>query len=191
MASLSYRTKIDLGVSVVVMAIGGFFAYQVSLIETLSENLVGPKAFPYFLSVAMIVLGALVGVAALYFNFVRDNEGNDGDGGAEADAEDKFGFADSDKKRVIEVIAMGFVYIWLFHAFGYIIATFISLLLMLLVFRNKKLSTILILSVVGTAAYDYLFMNLMGLYDPPGEYFDLQRFMENPSLSELTRKLPF
>lgn len=188
MARLSYKAKIDLGVAVVVIAIGAFFAYQVSLIETLSENLVGPRAFPYFLSVAMIVLGVLVAVSALYFDARRSRATAEGD--PEAAAEEKFGFADADLTRVAEVIAMGFVYVWLFHAFGYIISTFLSLFLMLLVFRNRKLSTILILSVIGTAAYDYLFMNLMGLYDPPGEYFDLQRFMEDPSLEELTRKLP-
>ena len=172
MDRLRYRTKIDIGVSVITIAIGAFFLYQVSLIETLQSDAIGPSLFPNFLALAMIALGVLIGASALLFNATarRANEAHS----IEEEAEETFGFRDSDIKRVSAVIFMGFVYIALFYAFGYLISTFLSLALMLLVFGNRRPLQILILSVIGALAYDYVFMNLMGLYDPPGALFDLQ-----------------
>lgn len=187
MGRLRYRTKIDLGVAFVTIAVGCFFAYQVSKIDTLSENAVGPAYFPAILSVLMIGLGVLVGASALYFNStVKRVTGEADDAGDE-----KFGFRDSDITRVSLVVAMGFVYIALFYGFGYFIATFISLALMLVVFGNRNLLLICVLSLVGALAYQYVFMGLMGLHDPAGLYFDQGRFLDNPSWEELTRKLPF
>ncbi|MGI9479035.1 MAG: tripartite tricarboxylate transporter TctB family protein [Hyphomicrobiaceae bacterium] len=186
MGRIRYRTKIDLGVAAVTIALGLFFAYNVYKIETLSENAIGPAYFPAILSTLMIGLGVLVGASALFFNSTVQKvtgEAEDGD--------EKFGFRDSDITRVVLVVAMGFVYIALFYAFGYFIATFISLALMLLVFGNRNIGLILALSVIGALAYQYVFMGLMGLYDPAGLYFDQGRFLENPSWHELTRKLPF
>ena len=68
MASLRYRAKIDLGVAAITVAIGAFFTYQVSLIEAVQVDAIGPQLLPYFLSISMIVLGVWVGVASLYFN---------------------------------------------------------------------------------------------------------------------------
>lgn len=187
MGRLRYRTKIDLGVSIITMAIGAFFAYQVSKIETLSENAIGPAYFPAILAGLMIGLGALIGVSALYFNSsVKKVTGEPEEAGDE-----KFGFRDSDIMRVVEVVGLGFLYIALFYAFGYFIATFLSLLLMLLVFGNRNIAVVLLLSIVGALVYQYVFMGLMGLHDPPGLYFDQGRFLDNPSWEELTRKLPF
>jgi len=187
MGRLRYRTKIDLGVAAITIALGAFFAFQVSKIETLSENAIGPAYFPALLAGLMIGLGILVGVSALYFNSnVKKVTGE-----AEEAGDEKFGFRDSDITRVCLVIGMGFVYIALFYGFGYFIATFLSLALMLLVFGNRNFVLIAVLSLVGAIAYQYLFMGLMGLHDPAGLYFDQGRFLENPTWEELTRKLPF
>jgi len=136
------------------------------------------------------VLGVWVGVASLYFN-ARPKGLDEESDAAQVAAEENFGFRDSDLGKVTAVIAMGFVYIGLFHVLGYIISTMISMALMMLVFGNRKPLQIIVMSIVAAFAYDYVFMNLMGLYDPPGEWFDLTRFLEDPSLEELTRKLPF
>lgn len=187
MTRLRYRTKIDLGVSAIAILLGLFFTYQVSLIETLSENDIGPSFFPYILSFTMIGLGVLVGVSALMYNATVKRV----TGEAEEGEEEKFGFRDSDIARVAAVVAMGFVYIGLFYALGYLISTLLSLMLMLVVFGNRHIGTIVLLSIVGALVYNYVFIGLMGLHDPPGLYFDLNRFLENPSWQELTRKLPF
>ena len=64
---------------------------------------------------------------------------------------------DSDLGKVIAVIAMGFVYIGLFHVLGYIISTMISMALMMLVFGNRKPLQIIVMSIVAAFAYDYVF----------------------------------
>ena len=185
MTRLRYRTKIDLGVSALTIVLGLFFTYQVSLIETLSENDIGPSFFPYILSFTMIGLGLLVGISALIYNpTVKRVTGE-----AEEGEEEKFGFRDSDIVRIVSVVAMGFVYIGLFYAFGYFLSTLFSLMLMLLVFGNRNMALILVLSIVGAVVYNYVFIGLMGLHDPPGLLFDLNRFLENPSWAELTRKV--
>ncbi len=190
MASLRYRAKVDLGVAAITVAIGAFFTYQVSLIEAVQVDAIGPQLLPYFLSISMIVLGVWVGIASLYFNAQPKGSEEESDA-AHAAAEENFGFRDSDLGKVFAVIAMGFIYIGLFHILGYLISTIISMALMMLVFGNRKPLQIIVMSLAAAFAYDYVFMNLMGLYDPPGEWFDLTRFLENPSLEELTRKLPF
>ena len=188
MTRLRYRTKVDLGVAIGTIAIGAFFAYQVSLIEAVAQDAIGPRLIPYFLSISMIVLGVLIAISALYYNASRAAAAAS-DALHAAEPEEDFGFRDSDMLRVFAVIGMGFVYIALFTALGYVISTVLSLALMLLVFGNRKIATIVILSIVGAVIYDYVFMGLMGLHDPPGAFFDLDRFMDNPSWHELTRKL--
>ena len=62
MTRLRYRTKIDLGVAAVTIVIGAFFTYQVSLVESIAEDAIGPRMIPYFLSIAMMVLGLIIGI---------------------------------------------------------------------------------------------------------------------------------
>ncbi|MGI9426165.1 MAG: tripartite tricarboxylate transporter TctB family protein [Hyphomicrobiaceae bacterium] len=190
MARLRYRTRIDLGVSAVTITVGAFFLYQVSIIESVQTDAIGPNLIPFFLATSMIVLGVLVGLSALYYNS-NQAAATATDALHSAEPDEDFGFRDSDMVRVVAVVVMGFVYIGLFWASGYIISTFLSLVLMLLVFGNRQLATIVVLSVAGALVYNYIFMGLMGLHDPPGAYLDLERFLEDPSWKELTRKLAF
>lgn len=175
MTRLQYRTKVDLGVALVTTAVGAFFTYHVSLIEAVSEDAIGPRMIPYFLSITMMVLGGFVGLTALLRN---DPALADEPAPQPVLTGDSFGFRDSDIAKMVAVVAMGAVYIWLFYAIGYVLSTAVSLALMLVVFGNRNVKTVVVLSIVGALAYDYLFMNLMGLYDPPGEYFDLQEFLD-------------
>ena len=62
MSRLRYRTKIDLGVAAVTILVGAFFTYQVSLVESIAEDAIGPRMIPYFLSIAMMFLGFIIGV---------------------------------------------------------------------------------------------------------------------------------
>jgi hypothetical protein len=56
MSKLHYKTKVDLVVAAVTVAIGCFFTYQVSLIESIAEDAIGPRMIPYFLSITMVAL---------------------------------------------------------------------------------------------------------------------------------------
>lgn len=191
MATLSYRGKVDLGVAAGVILIGLFFLWQALIISMgLADDVVGPRAVPIFLAATLIALGVLIGIFAL---FERKRAGADapqalpeGETAASLEAkqaaEEDFGFLDSDLKRVFAVIGLGFVYIALFYALGYLLATFISLALMLFVFGNRNILVVLAASLAGALIYQYVFMGLMGLYDPPGQLFDLNAALQASGL---------
>ena len=175
--TLRYRTKIDLGVAVVTVAVGAFFLYQSMLTESIENDVVGPRLVPNFIAIMMMILGAIVGISALYFNSIKSSElGTDV---LHADEPDEaFGFRDSDILRVAGIVLMGIVFLGLFEAFGYLIATLISLVLMLLIFGNRSLKVIAVLSIVGALVYNYVFMGLMNLHNPAGSLIDLQPYAE-------------
>ena len=187
MSRIRYRTKVDLCVAAGTIVIGLFFIYQASLIDTLSDHAVGPSAGPLFLAAAMLAMGVLIGASALYFNADR---GGVNDALHANEPEEDFGFRDSDLKRVVAVVALGFVYIFLFHSLGYLISTLVVIPMVLWAFGNRRAGQIAVLAVAGALAYDYVFMGLMGLHDPAGAYFDLEDFLANPSWETLTNKLP-
>ena len=91
-----------------------------SLVESIAEDAIGPRMIPYFLSIAMMVLGFIISVSALVANKSLVAFADEQHSIAE-ESDDGFGFRDSDMTRVVAVVGMGFVYIWLFWAFGYVI----------------------------------------------------------------------
>ncbi|MGI9571518.1 MAG: tripartite tricarboxylate transporter TctB family protein [Desulfobulbia bacterium] len=172
-----YRTKVDLGVSLVTMAVGAFFLYQSILTESIEDDVIGPRLVPNFLSIMMIVLGLLIGISALIYSSKKSTEfAPDSLHGEEP--EESFGFRDSDIKRVAGIVFMGFLFLAFFNAFGYLIATFLSLMLMLLLFGNRSVKVIVTLSIVGALIYNYIFMGLMNLHNPGGSIIDLQPYAE-------------
>ncbi len=173
MGQLRYRTKINLGVAGTTILVGLFFLYQAMSIESYSGDSVGPKMLPEFISVLMIALGLLVGVTALVLNSGLPPMKQEAIDIADASG-DQFGFRDSNLIRIAAVIGTGVAYVVLFHAFGYFVATFLSFVLILLAFGSRNILQIMLISLVGTLIYNFLFMNLMGLYDPPGVLFNFQ-----------------
>jgi hypothetical protein len=169
MSTLSYRTKIELGVTAVVIVTGLFFAVLAWDINPKSHE-IGPRAVPMFIATMMILLGALIAFVAMRFNSIEN-------GNASADddiyEEDDYGFADADITRVFSVIGCGIVYIIIFIAAGYFVATMASLFLIMVAFGNRNPRTLILVPVIGTAVYQYVFMGLMGLHDPAGELLDV------------------
>lgn len=76
--------------------------------------------------------------------------------------------------RMAAIIAIGFAYIWLFSATGYLIATAIAMALLLVVFGTSSVGKVAVLTIGGTAAYYIIFIRLMGIYDPPGWLINLE-----------------
>lgn len=158
---MSYRTRIDLGVACIVIAIGLVFLWQALLIDPKSHEAVGPRAVPMFLAVTMIVLGAAIGIGSL------------GSSGTRPEHED-FGFGDSDILRVAAIVAVGAVFLVAFWAAGYMLATAVAAALSFRVFGVRSPVVILSGAVAASIAYQALFMGLMGLFDPRGELLDLR-----------------
>ena len=167
MSTLSYRTKIELGVTAVVVVIGLFFAILAWDINPKSHE-IGPRVVPMFIATTMILLGALISFIALKFNSIENGNASDDD----VFVEDDYGFADSNITRVFTVIGCGIIYIILFIAFGYFMATLASLFLIMFAFGNRNPRTLVIVPLIGTGLYQYVFMGLMGLHDPAGALID-------------------
>ncbi|MEL6800508.1 MAG: tripartite tricarboxylate transporter TctB family protein [Pseudomonadota bacterium] len=159
---MTYRTRIDIGVAVVVIAIGIVFGIEALRINPASHEAVGPRSVPVFLALLMIVLGAGIGLSALANRTVET-----------ADTDD-FGFRDSDLKRVFAVIGAGIVYTAAFWAVGYLTATVLAGGLALWVFGVRSPLVIILGAIAAGIAYQFIFMGLMGLLDPRGELLDLR-----------------
>ena len=87
--------------------------------------------------------------------------------------DDDFGFRGSDLRRVAQVIGCGTVYVALFWAVGYLVATAVAMLLMLLAFGNRSPLVLALVPIAAALVYQYVFVGLMGLYDPAGALVDL------------------
>lgn len=159
---MTYRSRIDLGVAAVVIAIGTVFGIEAWRIDPASYEAIGPRFVPLFLCLAMIALGALIGIAALVAP------------GAEAPPEAGFGFRDTDLGRVAAVIGAGIAYVFAFWALGYFVATIIAAALALFVFGVRAPVILILGAVAAGVVYQVVFMGLMGLLDPRGELLDLR-----------------
>ena len=175
MSQFRYRTRIDLGVAAVTLLTGSFFLYQAMGIEPGYGGSVRPMMLPIFIAVTM-----MVGIAALINNAGLPSLKDEAVELADASG-DQFGFRDSNLRRIAAVVGTGIAYLILFHAFGYFLATLISFVLILLTFGSRNLITIAVTAVIGTAIYQYVFMHLMGLYDPPGALFNFGKLISSLS----------
>ena len=160
--TLTYRGRIELGVALVTVAVGLLFVGLASTINPSAFDPIGPRALPLFLGFAVIALGVLVGVVGW-----RDRT-------PEAALPKDYGFRSSDLAQVAQVIGAGAVYVALFFAVGYMVATLIAFPLVMLSFGARRAFVMLALSVFAALLYQYVFMGLMGLNDPAGGLFDLR-----------------
>ena len=159
---MTYRSRIDLGVAVVVIAIGALFALEGWRIDPSSYEAIGPRAVPMVLASVMIAFGAVIGLRAL---MDRDSDLPTPEG---------FGFRDSDIGRVLAVVGSGAVYVFTFWAAGYFGATIVAAVLAFLTFGVRSPVAIVLGAIAAGIVYQFIFMGLMGLLDPRGELLDLR-----------------
>lgn len=157
-----YKVKLELGVAVAVALIGGFFIHQASSIRPALHDPIGPKVLPMFLAIILVVGAVLIALRALLGKAGAVREG--------------YGFRESNLARIFAVIGCGLVYVCAFWAFGYFAATFFVVILIMLAFGNRSILAILITAVVASLIYQFVFMGLMGLFDPAGKVVDLRAY---------------
>ena len=76
--------------------------------------------------------------------------------------------------RTLALVVIGFAYIWLFSASGYMIATGITMAVLLVLFGTRNPAKVAIITISGTAVYYLIFIWLIGIYDPPGWLINLE-----------------
>ena len=157
----SYKTKVEFGVSAVVILVGIFFVYQASTIGT-SKEMFGPSALPFALAVSTVLGGILLASRAFR--------------GKVGDVQDGYGFLESDLKRIAWVVGSGAVFILTFYLVGYFLAIIMGYTMMLLSFGVKNKSKIFFSTFLMAIVFQWLFMGIMRLNDPSGALFDLRPY---------------
>jgi len=161
MGSQEYKTKLEYGVSAVVLLVGVFFIFQAFTIETSRES-VGPRTLPMMLAVSLVLGGLWLALRAFLGKIGELKEG--------------YGFLESDGKRIFLVVASGVLFVTVFWGFGYFLAIFVTLIAMLLTFGVRNWVAMIIGAVVLAFIFQMVFMGVMLLNDPKGAIVDMRPY---------------
>jgi len=166
---MTRQARSDLASAIAVIAVGAVFLMLAQQIRTpryqsAAEAMVGPAMVPTAIAILIIALGALQAALVLLHRRKMRAAATP----AEAEPSEFADFSPGVLLRLAAVVAIGFGYVWLLSVVGYVLSTAITLSLMLLLFRNRPSLGLLMAVALGTAAYYYLFIRLMGLYLPAG-----------------------
>jgi hypothetical protein len=159
MVQSDYKTKLEYGVSVIVMLIGIFFIYQAFTIGV-SKEAVGPRTMPMALAITLVLGGLWLAVRAFR--------------GKVGDVKEGYGFLDSNMKRISLVVGCGVLFVITFWLFGYFIAIIVTYISSLLSFGVRDKTKIIVGAVVMAIVMQWLFMGIMRLNDPRGVIIDLR-----------------
>jgi len=129
MVQSDYKTKLEYGVSVIVMLIGIFFIYQAFTIGV-SKEAVGPRTMPMALAVTLVLGGLWLALRAFR--------------GKVGDVKEGYGFLDSDLKRISLVVGCGVLFVITFWLFGYFIAIIVTYIFSLLSFGVRDKAKIIV-----------------------------------------------
>jgi len=157
----NYKTKVEYGVSAVVILVGLFFIYQASTIGS-SKEMFGPDAMPFALSILTVFGGIWLAYRAFR--------------GTVGAVQAGYGFLESDLKRISWVIGSGAAFILTFYLFGYFLAIIVGYTLMLLSFGVRDKIKILFSTLLMAFVFQWLFMGVMRLNDPSGALLDLRTY---------------
>ena len=80
--------------------------------------------------------------------------------------------------RMFGVVVVGLIYVGLFYAVGYILATAISMYLIMIVLGNSNHYKIALTAILSAILYQFIFMGVFGFYDPVGRLIDLSALSE-------------
>ncbi len=161
MASHDYKTKLEYGVSAVVLAVGFFFIVQAFTIETSRES-VGPRTLPMILAVSIVLGGVWLALRAW--------------AGKSGEIKDGYGFLESDVKRIILVVGCGMLFVLTFWGFGYFSAIIVTLIATLYTFGVRNWLAMIIGALALALIYQWVFIGVMLLNDPKGAIVDMRPY---------------
>ncbi len=165
------RSSTEFIIAVVIILVGLVFlvlAWQIDtpVFQTTAEALVGPSMAPIAVASLILGLGTLELFSAMFAGSKVEHLGQEAN---IHDSSSEFSpFSANMAARMATTVGIGFAYIWLLSATGYIISTAIVLCCLLVLFGTRSPGKIALLTIGGTAAYYFVFIRLMGIYDPAG-----------------------
>jgi len=80
--------------------------------------------------------------------------------------------------RMFGVVMVGLIYVGLFYSVGYVLATAISMYLVMIVLGNLNHFKMAITAILSAIIYQFIFMGMFGFYDPVGRLIDLSALSE-------------
>jgi hypothetical protein len=161
MDNQDYKTRVEYGVSAVVLLVGVFFIFQAFTIETSRES-VGPRTLPMILAISLVIGGLWLALRAYR--------------GKTGDLQDGYGFLESDVKRITMVVACGVLFVATFWAFGYFAAVIVTLIAMLFTFGVRNWIAMILGAVALALVFQWVFMGVMLLNDPKGAIVDMRPY---------------
>ena len=156
-----YKTRLEYGVSAVVLLVGVFFIFQAFTIET-SREAVGPRTLPLMLAVSLVLGGLWLGLRAYMGNVGELKAG--------------YGFLESDVRRIAMVVGCGVLFVVMFWGFGYFLALMVTLIAMLYTFGVRNWIAMIIGAIVLALIFQWVFMGVMLLNDPKGAIVDMRPY---------------
>lgn len=150
-------------ISLGTILIGVFALFQAAAIENLQREAVGPDLVPVIVAWLIVILGVIMGIQGLLF------PGKERPSGPPVTRQGMMLNA--------TIIGLGFLYLLLFVAVGYLVSTIAALAAILVLFGTRQPLPVAVMSVAGGGVYFLVFVRLMGIYDPPGSLIDLSRLL--------------
>lgn len=150
-----------------IVCFGLFFMWRALKIEISKGSVVSARLVPIFIAGMIVVLGVLQIIAALVGGRTKNVKGNDSIR-PQKHAESSVALYTRSVLRIILIPVVGFAYIWLFSAIGYLISTTIIIAFVLFLFGTRNLGKVAIIAVGTGASYYFIFIYLIGIYAPPG-----------------------
>jgi len=166
------RNKSEFFSAIAVICLGIFFLFQAYQVETVQRALIGPRLVPMNIAGMIVGLGILQFIVA-WVGGAENVKGCDSEPSLTA-AEVSALVCTAPVFRTLALVVIGFAYIWLFSASGYMIATGITMALLLVLFGTRNPAKVAMITVSGTAVYYLIFIWLIGIYDPPGWLINLE-----------------
>lgn len=185
---------IDTMVTIAFLLIGlFFFSFSFYIDDSLSGSSVGPRLVPQVIALLLIVIavGVLINSALVSFSLQNKTKKNQ----PSADLMDSSATESEQVKKVemsnyeiehsesqpswaqrflpLQILVISMLYVFMFHWFGYLLATAICAIPIYASFGNRNVMSLLVVPAITIALFYSLFFGVMGLYDLPGSFIDI------------------
>lgn len=142
----------DLLAGGITVALGAFFLWGATLIEQREGVMGGPQVVPTAASICLLAAGIGILIAAVTPGHLSRT--------------------DRPTSLVFLIVGVGIAYVWAIDAVGYFPATLAVSPAAFAAFGGRGLRGTVVPGFLATVAIYVIFFRVLGVYDPPGQYFD-------------------
>ena len=155
---MSRALRREVGVGLVVMAIGAWYYWQSGFLPTKAADPLGPAAYPKLLALVIIFFGILHIVVSYFRRFRLKEEEDTLQGRARLVG----------NLRIAGVVAVTGVYVLLMEPLGYVASTFLYVLGLPVLVGERSARGLVVSTVVMTVILYVVFVRVLGVLVPEG-----------------------